>query len=315
MKRRVFIVSILGVAVLGLIGFMVWRIGQNRQADLFSFKSPTSEPSPNQATTTGWLEYQKEAEAIFGGDKAVLAVIKKVLGEDIFVRDIEPVPGEQNIYLAIYIENPVFDNDPDLSLAEKGLLYFSCPETTMGQGTSGTYHLAAFRTSGQAVDLVNDEVLRLTTRTDNPVPDQPRLSFRNTRFNLETSTACQAGFAECREDQKTILVAKLLKFSDLTGDGKANEFKVVGDQTPCGHIETGIAGFNTKALLYPIYTNLKATERQMMFDNFVPDKNGEVSWQFTCGDHGNQIEQNKLFRFDAKKQAYILVSSSEKTCK
>ena len=49
--------------------------------------------------------------------------------------------------------------------------------------------------------------------------------------------------------------------------------------------------------------------------NFIPNDKGEVRWQFTCGDHGNQTEQNKLFRFNATRQAYILVSSSEKICR
>jgi len=307
MKKYIFAAA--GVALIGLTVSFLWQKFSSK-AILNPIRNVSVSPFP---TVVSWVNYQREAETVFGGDKAIIAIIKETLGTNVFLRDVQPVPGAENIYLAIYIDNPVFDKDPDLKLAEEGMLYFSCPEMTIGQGIGGAYHLAAFQTGGQSIDLINEQTLDfISPFTDNPAPYQAKLSFKNTKFNVEPSSACKSGFEKCQEDQKTILVTKLLKFSEYTGDGKPNEFQIIGEQTPCGHIMTGVSGYNGKALQYPIYT--ASSTKTTMFDNFTPDDKGEVRWQFSCGDHGNQAEQNKLFRFNAVRQAYLLISASEKKC-
>lgn len=231
--------------------------------------------------------------------------IEALLPENSFLREVELIPGvSPESYLLIYIEDPKFDEaqeDPNR------MIYMSCPEVTEGQAIDGIYHLALFQNNS----IVNDKIIPVGgVATDNLEPRQ-KLVFKNTKINIFWMFN---GSEPSKQEEYNLEQVKLINFKDYTGDGQKYEFKLTGATFPCGHTEFLVAGYdkkNNETVIYPIVEN---QDIFYWWDNFDPDSTGKAEWRFQCGDHGNDVEEYKLYQFDADKGNYILTENKETPC-
>lgn len=217
------------------------------------------------------------------------------------LREIELIPdATPTSYLGLYIENP---KDADISSND----YSSCPEETKGQAINGTYHLFLY----QQNKIVND--IKIPAAYPDEFNDQYYQGFplKNTKIN---NYRFFKGIEPIKSDESKIEKTKLIHLGDYTGKRDRNDFLLVGNQSPCGHVEYLVAGYDrnaNRAIIYPIQSG---TGIGYWFDNFTPNDSGSVVVSNFCGDHGSEIETHKFFSFDSEKQAYVLWRDDKNNC-
>jgi hypothetical protein len=233
-------------------------------------------------------------------DTQIEALIQSQSPERVTIREVKPLPnlvGQNQIYAGIYIENAkISPIDPKTD-------YSTCPEQTIGQAISGTYHVFTYFEG----KIKNDRILPLDT-----------YSTQILSFPLKNTLVNNFNFfhgPSYNEDKKNELaISSLINFKDYTGDGKDNEFILYGEENSCGHISNMVVGINEgvgQIVFHPIVEDGLTGHWS---DNFIPNEKGDVVWQVQCGDHGSDTDAKKLFSFDQKTNSYILRGREVKKC-
>ncbi len=239
--------------------------------------------------------------------------VEALLPKNSFLRELALIPDIfPESYLLIYVEDPKFNEIPkDAS----GYIYMSCPEVTEGQAIEGIYHLALFQNNS----IVNDKIIPVgdnvvfnnSEEAGESAALRQKLVFKNTKINIYWMFN---GLEPSKQEEYNLEKVTLINFKDYTGDGQKYEFKLIGATFPCGHTEFLIAGYdqeNNKAVVYPVVEN---QDTFYWRDNFDPDSVGKVEWRFQCGDHGNDLEEYKLYQFNTDQENYILTEDKETPC-
>lgn len=283
MKKRALIIFIILIILIG--GILSWRY----------FRLDILIPSR-------WWPLRLKTESPEGK-------IQKVLESGVFLREIELIPGiSPESYLAIYIEDPKFDEAP---VKEEGL-FLSCPESTEGQAIDGIYHLILFQNNSVVNDLAIPSVSFVfvgSEQSDDPL--RQKLAFKNTKSNIYWMFG---GPESSREEAFDLQTVDLIKLKDFNGDGQEFEFKLTGPTSPCGHTQYLIAGYDKKNNQAVIYSIIGSGQTFHWHDNFTPDASGLVEWFLRCGDHGNDIEEHEVYQFDPQENAYILQKKEQNPC-
>lgn len=217
--------------------------------------------------------------------------ITSLLPKGSFLRDYEKVFGiTPESYLVIYVE-PGYKMD----LPPSGNLpyYLSCSEVSVGQGIEGTYHLALL----QDGKIKNDLVIP----ADGKIGNRQVLSYKNTKENIY-------GYGKVSDSEKYVLEeTKLLKLSDYTGDGRADEFDLSAPAEGCFSPARLIAGYDPDRQQAVLYSDW------MVIDS-SPQSNGQAHWLFDCGNHGNSIREEKTYTFDPQTKKFKLTDSKSTPC-
>lgn len=224
--------------------------------------------------------------------------IKALLPDNSMLRDFEPIPSTEKL-LVIYIVDPeVAKQDPDRT-------YSTCPPLVNGQPIRGEYHLALY----EGGNFVNEATIpRYSSR-------RLRIIYRQTVSNIESRgfTAMNPVQEEGSFEMKRV---QLLTLSDLTGDGLAHQFQIEVFGGACGHALVLTAGYSQKrneAVVYPIRGE-NPFRPYYWHDNFYPNDEGIVEWEFQCADHGNDVYHHQRFVFDKDLEAYVLTESEKVKC-
>lgn len=225
----------------------------------------------------------------------------KLLPQGAMLRDFAPIPDTQKV-LVIYIQDPVIDPEP---IPDDLLI---CSGWVSGQAIRGVYHLALLE-DGR---IVNDTIIPDPSDWHWPVLRHIGLIFRHTKAVIHA----RFGGPKPMDDVDAQLFSKvrLMRLRDLNGDDLPHEFQLEVYVAACGYVQVLTAGYSAKqqkAMVYPI---LEGQAARYWHDNFHPDEQGRVHWQFQCGDHANDIDAKKTFEFDQAQDAYVLTSHSEAAC-
>lgn len=227
--------------------------------------------------------------------------IQELLPQGAMLRDFVVIPST-NKALVIYIQDPVIEpeDDPDI--------YYTCPGEVNGQSISGEYHLALFK-NGR---FVNDVII--PDDESGVSPRRQGIVFRQLKGLIHRHYGEYQPLDETEAQQ--LVEVKLLRLTDLNGDGLPHEFQLKVYLAACGHVQVLTAGYSAKQKKAVVYPILEQGNRDPYYwhDNFYPDENGTVHWRFQCGDHANNIDARKTFEFDQEKEAYVLTSHSETPC-
>lgn len=228
-----------------------------------------------------------------------------LLPKDVFLRDIQQIPGTDGLYLGLYIDKFTIN----ITETDESVPYMICPEQNYGAvSITGDYYIFVMNN-----DKLIDKLLIPQSNSESEFGSTSTsitLTLKNTKIN---------NFYLYNEPEPTekesgdITRVNLIKFNDYTNDGKFHEFNLLGYYLSCGHNEYLIAGYdskNIKAIIYPIINN---GEKYYWGDNFIPNGN-TIDYELKCGDHGIETNINKVFQYDDKLSGYKLISKSEKAC-
>jgi len=228
-----------------------------------------------------------------------------LLPKDVFLRDIQQIPGTDGLYLGLYVDKFAINiNETDESLP-----YMICPEQNYGAvSITGDYYIFIMNN-----DKIVDKLLIPQSGSElkfSSTSTSITLTLKNTKIN----NFYLYGEPEPTEkDSGDIVRVNLIKFNDYTDDGKNHEFNLLGNYINCGHNEYLIAGYdnkNNKAIIYPIIND---EEKYYWGDNFIPRGN-IIDYKLECGDHGNETDINRVYKYDDKLSGYKLISKSERAC-
>jgi len=217
--------------------------------------------------------------------------INSLLPKGSFLRDYEKVAGiTPESYLVVYVE-PGYKTD--LPPSGDPPYYLSCPEVSVGQGIEGTYHLALLQNGKVKNDLV--------IPANGKVGNRQILSYKNTKENIY-------GYGKVPDKEKSSLEeVKLLKMSDYTGDGKTYEFDISAPVVGCFSPARLVAGYDPDS------------KQAMLFSDWIaidgsPDNNGQAHWLFGCGNHGNDLRQEKTYVFDRQTKRFRMTDEKFTAC-
>lgn len=231
----------------------------------------------------------------YPGEKNIEKKINEVLPSGAFLRDFEPIPNlTPTSYLVLYVKNPKFDEIPK----ERDQLYTTCPELTRGQAIEGEYHLALFQKNSFTSDIVIP-------------PSRQKLVFKNTKYNIYSAFN---GSKPEKEEEFELEKVKLIHFQDYTGDNQPYEFRLIGETFACGYTSYLIAGYNPKkgeVTLYPIKEKGKTYYWSIRFS---PNSSGRAEVIISCGDHGSDVEERKIYQFNPDEEAYFLIEEKVIPC-
>lgn len=253
-----------------------------------------------------WIGFaSKSHEVVQSKVETTEQKIKKLLFQYAYLRDYQKIPNiEPESYLAIYV------NDSKVDTPKPGWNYdASCSESSEGRAIEGIYYLALIQND----KIVNDIKLPgyEATQLDDPMLNALRIVYQHTKSHVYYRDGGEKPPAEHEYDLVDI---KLLNLQDLNGDGEKMEFILDGRTFGCGHTEHLIAGYdkaNNKAIVYPIINKGKTT---YWMDRFWPDASGKVETGWGCGDHGTEIEDKSVYKYDSQKEGYIFVENIKKKC-
>jgi len=225
--------------------------------------------------------------------------IKALLPDNSMLRDCEHLPSTGK-FLVIYIVEPKIEKyEPNRS-------YSTCPPLVHGQPIRGEYHLALYEEGY----FVNDTAIpRVSSR-------ELKLVYRQTVSNIESRGFTAMNPIQDEGDSFEMKRVKLLTLSDLTGDGLAHQFQVKMFGGACGHALVLTAGYSKKenrAVVYPIRGE-NPFRPYYWYDNFYPNREGVVEWEFQCADHGNDVYEHKRFVFNEELEAYVLTVNEQVKC-
>jgi len=204
-------------------------------------------------------------------------LIKSLFPNGSFLRDFQKVPGQNNTYLAIYIESGYQFNSWELS----------CPGMILGDSIIGKYHLSLIQ-NGQ---IINDLTL-------------PEFYDNNNRLELTYKNYTDGWPSEGETKQKEII--KLLDFQDLTGDGLDYEFLLTTTTGGCSLYNRLVGAYDPDQNKAVLYSN-------WLF-RFEPDSSGKSYYLFDCGDHGNEKKIEKQYQFNKTTKTYEVIWEKENPC-
>ena len=181
----------------------------------------------------------------------------------------------------------------------------TCPGQVEGVPLAGSYSLALFVKN----KLVNEVDL------ESPDGEPLRLPLRN----LVTSNNSLYGGRKPRSvaDDTKIEPTKLVNLRDVTGDGKAWEFRLAGGYESCGHFSTILAGYSPltgRAAIFPVEIDAKSTKwTTNVFPSPATQAVSPLRWVWPCGDHGSETEDRLTITFDPAIETWKGVATST-TC-
>ena len=110
---------------------------------------------------------------------------------------------------------------------------------------------------------------------------------------------------------------KLIRLADFTGDGHAWEFRLVQPNV-CGHLYTLLAGYSPRqrrAIVYPIVRERKRWYwEEDLFPSPEKPNATNVRTVWHCGDHGVEIQTEKVFVYNPRQEGWVLASDRSTEC-
>jgi len=211
--------------------------------------------------------------------------IAPVLPEGALLRDYEKLEGVSNLYLVMYIEKGYQFSSWD---------YYTCSGSVLGDAIEGIYHLALFKEKA----FVSDIKIPFAYKEYSDLPFE--LSFKNTKGNLYQKGKYPA------EEKDELEVVKLLKLEDYTGDGNPYEILLTTTAGGCGFFDGLVAGYDPEMNSVTLYSD--------WIHRFRPDNDGNFSFLFQCGDHGNNIKIERKYAFDSQEKKFKMTWEKETPC-
>ncbi|NVP18015.1 hypothetical protein HUU51_04830 [Candidatus Gracilibacteria bacterium] len=235
-----------------------------------------------------------------------------------FLREYKEIPGENGVYIGIYIKNYEILSEGKQEYGfngEKMPLYSDCFGNVEGQGIKGEYYLFSFK-DGR---ILNEKEVPVGFRFNNISNNSelPKLTFSyyNTKYN-NSYYFLKKEVEYNDENNFSIEKTSLINFSDYNGDGIKNEFFLVDhwDQV-CGHNNYLIAGYDNKTNGVIIY-GIKSKDGTTGYwgDNFIPDTKGEVVNGWNCGDHGSDTLNKTYYKFNKENNIFEYVKNENRNC-
>lgn len=236
-------------------------------------------------------------------DSALVGRVENLLPNGAFLRDYTRIPETDKELVLYILDYDIAKRDPPDS-------YYTCPGRVNGQPIEGEYHLAL---------VENDRMVNtVTLPTEGRVGDitsKLRIVYR--QLNKIIHKRFNGPKPENKKEALEMSEVHLLELEDLTGDGKPYEFQIEVYAAGCGHVEVLTAGYSpsqNEAIVFPIIGK-NPTDPYYWHDNFFPDENGTVNWEYKCGDHANTIYSREKFEFNQTIEAFIMTEYVRMPCK
>lgn len=257
--------------------------------------------------------------------------IKSLIPSDYFLRDFVALQKD-NSYLAIYVINPELEpmnSVLDYNSKTGEWFYQGCFAMDFGQTILGSKYVLAYIKNDRIINEINipfpDYEKWPDYKFDKPDEngaigysdindpkgtwmERGSLTFRQSRCSLEPDYFSAEDW-KCKYSMSDFVEIPLLKLEDLTGDGIANEVRIMTEYISCGNNYFVIVGYDSKsdkAIIYPIIDN---DGSHKSYSNFNPKNDGVVVFDSGC-DHGSEKHELINFQFDDNKKAYIQKSQT-----
>lgn len=225
----------------------------------------------------GWGIYTRQ-------DSYVITQIKKALPQGSFLREIKKLADRGgNIWLVIYIEKGYTIQQRTAQQME------SCTGEITGQPITGRYMLALYENN----KLINEVIIP-------PVGSNSFLDlvYKNIRENTS------GDYAEA--DKLKVEQVSLINFSEMTGDGAADEFLLKTSTGGCGAWYGLVAGYDSRSDRAVIYSD--------WIPRFMPDNMGNFHYLLDCGDHGNKTRIDEDYAFNKDLNKFIKTGEKATVC-
>jgi hypothetical protein len=184
----------------------------------------------------------------------------------------------------------------------------SCPGLVNGQTMRGEYHLILI----EGDKIINE--ITLPPDKGEFITNTIGIVYRQLNKIIDSSYGGPE--SEIKAEAMEMSKVHLLDLTDVNGDGVPYEFQIIVFYASCGHVEVLTGGYSPKrdkAIIFPII-GINPTEPYYWHDNFFTDENGTVNYEFTCGDHGNEIYRGKKFEFNQTIEAFVLTEFEQISC-
>lgn len=204
-------------------------------------------------------------------DTGIESKIQVTIPDNSLLRDFAKIEGvKPDTYLVVYVDNGWQTHN----WLDDGN---SCPGEILGEAIAGDYYAAIWQ-NGKLVNRV-----AIPRYTDQPL----ELVYRN----IEGGELSRK---------------KLMEFTDLTGDGKPYELRLLTTEGGCGLWYGLVAGYDPETNQVKLYSD--------WIYQFNPDEKGEYYADFNCGNHGNQTRHESWYKFSQSEKKFMLAEEKYTPC-